>query len=169
MIDNIGQSASGLMKSLLTCAPLLGPVLAALVAIVGFGITHTLTSRRDISAEKRKVRISFMIEAYRKLESGSCRGPNAAKYSEAFHSALADIQLLGSPTQVAIARKMASALGTGTGEPVTINELLNALREELRSELNLPKVSDQLVILRSPEELGPSGPAQRPDISVKGN
>ncbi len=96
-----------------------------------------------------------MIEAYRKLESGSSRGANATKYSEAFHSALADIQLLGSPVQVEIARKTATALGTGTGEPVSINDLLNALRKELRSELSLPEVSGQLVILRSLEELNP--------------
>jgi hypothetical protein len=141
------------MNILLVWSPLLGPALAALVAIVGFGISHALTSRRDLNAEKRKVRVNFMIEAYRKLESGSCRGANAAKYSEAFHSALADIQLLGSPLQVEVARKIATALGTRTGEPVSINELLNALRQELRVELSLPEVSGQLVILRSPEEL----------------
>jgi len=143
----------GIMNILLVWSPLLGPALAALVAIVGFGISHALTSRRDLNAEKRKVRVNFMIEAYRKLESGSCRGANAAKYSEAFHSALADIQLLGSPLQVEVARKIATALGTRTGEPVSINELLNALRQELRVELSLPEVSGQLVILRSPEEL----------------
>ncbi len=141
------------MNTLLTWAPLLGPALAALVAIVGFGISHALTSRRELNAEKRKVRVSFMIEAYRKLESGSCRGVNAAKYSEQFHSAIADIQLLGSPVQVEVARKIALALGSGTGEPININELLNALRAELRSELNLPQVSGELVIIRSPEEL----------------
>lgn len=143
------------MNALLIWAPLLGPALAALVAIIGFGVSHALTSKRDLNAEKRRVRVSFMIEAYRKLESGSCRGANAAKYSEAFHSALADIQLLGSRAQVETARKIATALGAGTGEPVTINELLNALRKELRSELNLPEVSGQLVILRSPGELNP--------------
>jgi hypothetical protein len=141
------------MSLLLTWAPILGPVLAALVAIVGFGVSHALTSKRDLKAEKRKVRVNFMIEAYRKLESGSCRGANAAKYSEAFHSALADIQLLGSPLQVETARKIALALGSGTGEKVSINELLNALREELRGELGLPQVGSQLVIVRSPEEL----------------
>lgn len=108
---------------------------------------------RDLNAEKRKVRVAFMIEAYRKLESGSCRGRNAGKYSDAFHSGLADIQLLGSPSQVEVARKVALALGSGTGEAVSINELLNALRHELRSELNLAKVDGQLVIVRSPGEL----------------
>ena len=143
------------MNTLLIWAPLLGPALAALVAIVGFGISHALTSKRDLNAEKRKVRVAFMIEAYRKLESGSCRGKNAEKYSDAFHSALADIQLLGSASQVEVARKVALALGSGTGEAVSINELLNALRHELRGELNLPKVDGQLVIVRSPEELKP--------------
>jgi hypothetical protein len=141
------------MNNLLSWAPLIGPALAALVAITGLGVSHWLTSLRDVKVEKRKIRINFMVEAYRKLENGSCRGPNQEKYSEQFHSAIADIQLLGSPTQVEIARKIASALGSGSGSLVTINELLNALRTELRSELDLPAVSSEIVILRSPKEI----------------
>lgn len=145
------------MNDLLPWAPLIGPALAALVAIIGLGISHWLTSMRDLNAEKRKIRINFMVEAYRKLENGSCRGRNQEKYSEQFHSAIADIQLLGSPIQVEIARKIASAIGSQSGQLVRINELLNALRIELRGELDLPAVSSELVILRSPEEIQ-SGP-----------
>lgn len=141
------------MNELLKWAPLVGPALAALVAIIGFGIVHLLTSRRERKADKRKVRVDFMIEAYRKLENGSCRGANAAKYSEQFHSAIADIQLLGSPSQVEVAKAIALALGSGTGKQISINDLLNVLRTELRSELDLPQVSGELVIIRSPEEL----------------
>jgi hypothetical protein len=141
------------MNSLIPWLPLIGPALAALVAIVGLGVTHALTSQRDLNAEKRKIRINFMIEAYRKLEAGSSRGKDQEKYSDQFHSAIADIQLLGSPEQVEIAKRIAALLGRGTGEPVTINELLIALRSELRNELNLKTVGTEIVILRSPEEL----------------
>lgn len=133
-------------------------VLAASVAIIGLAISHWLTSKRDLSSEKRKIQINFMLEAYRKLERGSCRGANQDQYAEELHSAIADIQLLGSPEQVRVAQRIAVALGSGTGEKVSINELLNVLRAELRTELNLPSVSGELVILRKPEELGrPSG------------
>jgi hypothetical protein len=141
------------MTKILPWLPLLGPMLAALVAIIGLGITHSLTSKRDLKSEKRKIRINFMIEAYRKLENGSCRGPNQHNYSEEFHSAIADIQLLGSPGQVETARKIALALGNGSGNLVTINDLLNALRTELRQELNLPSVGSEIVILRGPGEI----------------
>jgi hypothetical protein len=145
--------ALGPMTKILPWLPLFGPMLAALVAIIGLGITHSLTSKRDLNSEKRKIRINFMIEAYRKLENGSCRGQNQHNYSHDFHSAIADIQLLGSPGQVEIARKIASALGSGSGALITINELLNALRTELRQELNLPSVGSELVILREPGEI----------------
>jgi hypothetical protein len=141
------------LSLLLPWAPLIGPALAALVAIVGFGISHWLTSKRDQVAEKRKIRINFMIEAYRKIESGSSRGPNAGKYTEQFQSALADIQLLGSTEQAELARRIASALGEGSGSSVKLNELLNALRSELRRELNLPEVGSELVLLRSLDDL----------------
>ncbi len=146
------------MDKILPWLPLIGPTLAALVAIVGWGISHALTSKRDLNSEKRKIRINFMIEAYRKLENGSCRGSNQEKYSEQFHSAIADIQLLGSPEQVEIARKIAARLGIKSGKPITINELLIALRSELRKELNLPEVGTEIVILRNPEELPESRP-----------
>ncbi|MES2297501.1 MAG: hypothetical protein V4582_10685 [Pseudomonadota bacterium] len=142
------------MDKILLWAPLIGPALAALVAVIGLGISHALTSKRDLNGEKRKIRTNFMIEAYRKLENGSCRGPGQEKYSEQFHAAIADVQLLGSPPQVEIARIIAVALGNGSGSPISINELLNALRVELRSELNLSSVSSEIVILRSPEQLG---------------
>jgi len=141
------------MNTLLTWAPLISSPFAALIAIIGLGVSHMLTARRELNAEKRKIRINFMIEAYRKLENGSCRGSNQEKYSEQFHSAIADIQILGSPAQVEIAQKIALALGSGSGSLITINELLNALRTELRSELNLPSVSSEVIILRSPEEI----------------
>lgn len=141
------------MNSIIPWLPLIGPALAALVAIVGLGVTHALTSRRDLNAEKRKIRINFMIEAYRKLEAGSSRGKNQDKYSDQFHSSIADIQLLGSPEQVEIAKRIAVLMGKGTGEAVSINELLIALRSELRVELNLETVPAEIIILRSPEEL----------------
>lgn len=140
------------MDRIILWLPLIGPTFAALVAIIGLGITHALTTRREVKAEKRKIRINFMIEAYRKLESSAVRGQNHEKYSEQLHSAIADIQLLGSPAQAETARKIGSALGTGTGQPVSMNELLNALRSELREELNLPPVGPELVILRSPAD-----------------
>jgi hypothetical protein len=141
------------MDILLKWQNLIGPMLAALVAIIGIGISHALTSRRELKAEKRKIRTNFMIEAYRKLENGSSRGSNQEKYSEQFHSAIADIQLLGSPAQVDCARKIGPALGDKSGNVVKINELLNILRSELRSELNLQEVDSEIVILRNPEEL----------------
>jgi hypothetical protein len=139
--------------NLLSWSPLVGPALAAFVAIVGYALTHSLASRRDLRNEKRTIRINFMIDAYRRLEDGSCRGDDQEKYSDAFHSAIADIQLLGSPAQVEIAQKIAFAIGSGTGIPIPINDLLNALREELRSELDLPRLGIDIVILRSPGQI----------------
>lgn len=143
------------MNSLLKWSPLVGPGLAALIAIIGWLISHWLSSKRELKNEKRKIRINFMIESYRKLENGSSRGTAQNSYSDNLQSALADIQLLGSPNQAGIARDIARSLGDGSGKIVTINKLLLALRSELRSELNLPPISDQLIILRDPGEIPP--------------
>jgi hypothetical protein len=40
-----------------------------LVAALGWWAAHALSSRRDLANERRKLRVSYLLEAYRKLEA----------------------------------------------------------------------------------------------------
>ena len=145
-----------MFAELLPWEQLIAACVAAVVAVAGFVATHWLTSRRDLYNEKRRIQINFMIEAYRKLESSSCRGSDRDRYSDQFESAVADVQLLGSPYQVEVARRIALEVGSGSGELVRINDLLNVLRNGLRAELGLLDVGPEIVILRNPEQISSS-------------
>ena len=125
---------------------LLVPLLVTtLVAIVGWFAAHRLAAARDRANKRRELRVSFLIDAYRRLEFAS-RREHDSETVKALESALADIQLMGSPEQVAMIPDYLSALNANpTTDP---GPLLESLRKELRQELKLRALPDGGVIAR---------------------
>lgn len=123
---------------------LLAPLLVTTsVAIVGWYAAHRLAAARDRSAKRRELIVEHLITAYRQLEPyrevtfGNGRN---------MERALADIQLLGSPEQVRLAREFATAFANhGTA---SLDNLLLSLRSALRTELDLPAVQGGITHLR---------------------
>jgi hypothetical protein len=115
------------------------------VAALGWWSAHALSARRDLANERRKLRVSYLIEAYRRLESGANSSDPKTKQSQ-LESAIADIQLLGSPSQVNMARHFAKSISEN-GES-SLDELLYDLRNSLRTELQLECVDEKIVFLR---------------------
>ena len=114
---------------------LLYPLLVTtLVAIIGWFIVHRLAAARDRANKRRELRVSFLIDAYRRLEFASRREPDSETV-KALESALADIQLMGSLEQVAMIPAYLNALNVNPiSDP---GPLLELLRKELRQELEL--------------------------------
>lgn len=124
---------------------LLAPLLVTTtVAIVGWFIGHTLTARRDRANKQREQRINYLIEAYRRLESCAHRGNNLD--SSKMESAVGDIQLFGSPRQVELVQGLVTEFAAGGG--ASMDALLQDLRRDLRSELNLETVPDKVLHIR---------------------
>ena len=61
-------------------------------------------------------------------------------------SALADIQLLGTPEQVRLSRNFIDDMEQN--EAGSLNDLLLSLRKSLREELDLEEIQDDMVFLR---------------------
>src|SRR5713101_7443588 len=101
---------------------------------LGWWVAHRLSSRRNIEDERRKLRMQYLLEAYRRLEGASHRANNARPHWSALESAVADIQLLGSPHQVRLANKFCTDIARDQAAP--LDELLNDLRNSVRLELN---------------------------------
>jgi hypothetical protein len=116
-----------------------------IVAVLGGWTGHYLSMRRDLAGERRKLRVSYLLEAYRKLESASNRD-DPKRYQPDLESAIADIQLLGSPHQVALARQF--AIQMARDRTSSLDDLLFDLRQPLRSELELERVSEKVIFLR---------------------
>jgi len=116
-----------------------------LVALFGGWLGHRFAARRDLLNERRKLRVTYLLEAYRKIESGSNR-TEFEKVWPLFESAISDIQLLGSPEQVKMARQF--ALDMAKNRTASLDPLVNDLRNTLRSELELPEVNGNVVYMR---------------------
>jgi hypothetical protein len=115
------------------------------VAILGVWIGHYFSALRDVANERRKLRISYLLEAYRRLEGASNRDAPKTCWPQ-FESAIADIQLLGSAHQVSLARQF--AIDTAKDRSASLDDLIFNLRQSLRSELELEPISENVLFLR---------------------
>jgi hypothetical protein len=123
---------------------ILGGVAAAAIAAV---LAHRLTSQRDQANRRSDLRIKYLLGAYRTLADTAHRDldPNA-KHVRAFEQGLADIQLLGSPDQAAMAARIGHQLATESR--ADFDDLLLSLRDDLREELDLESLPKSPVHVR---------------------
>lgn len=115
------------------------------IAVLGGWLGHFLSARRDLANERRKLRVAYLLEAYRKLESASNRD-DLTLYQSNFESAIADIQLLGSAYQVSLAWQFADEMARN--QTASLDPLIFDLRQSLRSELELEPVSQSVIYMR---------------------
>jgi len=144
------------------CSALMGAGVAAL----GWRVAHRHDMTRDQLAKRREMRLQFLIDAYRRLEFVSNR-PISPGTSEEFERAIADIQLFGSASQVALARQFALEFARDGTAP--LDPLLSMLREDLRQELLLEKVPERITYLRMTFGHDNSGGARKPGTANTGS
>lgn len=119
-------------------------LITALVTIFGWYIVHLLSTRRDIKNKQRELRVTYLIEAWRKLEYASNRkGVDAKEYVE---RPIADIQLFGTKNQIELTIKIANELAEKQG--TNLIGLLTELRQDLRKELNLEQIDTPIKVFR---------------------
>lgn len=116
-----------------------------IVAVLGGWFGHYLSIHRERAGERRKLRVSYLLEAYRRLEGASNRN-DSKRYRPDLESAIADIQLLGSPHQVSLATQF--AIEMAKARTSSLDDLLFDLRQSLRTELELEPVSEKVIFLR---------------------
>ncbi|MBI5249434.1 MAG: hypothetical protein HY912_08060 [Desulfomonile tiedjei] len=104
-------------------------------------IKHEYEKTLDILRKRRDTRVTYLIEAYRRLESAANR-PLTETTARNVESALADMQLFGTPRQVELAQQCIEYFAKHQG--VEMNSLLADLRKDLRSELDLQSVDGPL-------------------------
>lgn len=127
---------------------LLPLLITTVVAILGWYVVHRTAMSRDRASKRRDLRVQYLIDAYRRLEGVSNRGPVSATDTRAaiLESAISDIQLFGSPSQVEGAKVFARQFAAK--QPASLDDLLSDLRQDLRSELDLEPVERDVLHLR---------------------
>ena len=115
--------------------------------MIGLFVVGYLNDKRSVENDRRQVRTRYLLEAFRTLEAASNRNPETESEKRMpLESALADVQLLGSPKQIRLAVQFANSLAETSGGDATA--LLESMREELRDELRLETAPKKLLIFR---------------------
>lgn len=115
------------------------------VACVGWFVAHSLNSNRNRAYKIRDIRLQYMIEAYRAFVDVNGRDlQKEHDYAKKLEAAVRDIQLFGSTSQV---QKLHKAILSYKQRNDSTDEIVDALRDDLRIELNLPAVSEKVIWL----------------------
>jgi hypothetical protein len=126
--------------------PIITTLISALLALLAGFAGYILGIRRDRLSKRRDLRTQYLLDAYRRLEGASNWQDLSNDDKKALESASADIQLLGSPEQVRLARLFAQEFAGS--RIASLDPLLEALRHELRKELALVPLHERLIFLR---------------------
>lgn len=118
-------------------------VIPILTALAGGYVGHFFGVRKDREAERRTKQLQFLIDAYRRIAGNV----NRDEYDKnALEDAITDIFLFGTPRQIQLVKKIVDRMRK---ENVgNFDELLIELRDDLRAELKLEKVTGPLPIFR---------------------
>lgn len=120
-------------------------LVTTIVAAASWYVAHALAKQRDRANKRRELLVGYLIDAYRRLEAGAAR-EMTVEQAEAMESAIADIQLFGTPRQVQLVQDFALQIAETGG--ASIDDLLVSLRADLRAELGLTDVPARLQYLR---------------------
>lgn len=123
-------------------------IITSIITIVGWFIAHRFSIEKDRANKRKDLRVNYLIDAWRKLEFAAHR----EDYDQVdfLEKPIADIQLFGSPRQVQLAQKFADDVATN--QEGSLTELLLALREDLRNELKMSEVPNQIKHIRFNKE-----------------
>lgn len=117
----------------------------AAVAILGWFAAHQFNAYRDRVNKRRELRVKYLLEAYQRLEFAANRPEQGKEEQDKFESAVADIQLLGTKSQIDELKKYVKEHNAGGS---SINPLLEILRSHLRRELGLATDVEKIVLFR---------------------
>ncbi len=131
-------------KNIVNWQLLIPLLVTTVVAVSGWVVGHRLNAQRDLQNKRIELRIKYLLEAYRNLES-SVETEVSRKNLDILESAISDIQLLGTPEQVDKVLSWSSQFSkVGIQKDVNLQDLLEDLRTSLRRELGLPKIDQKI-------------------------
>lgn len=114
------------------------------LAIAGWVVGHSLNAERDLHNKRVELRIKYLLEAYRKLES-SIEQEVSRENLSVLESAISDVQLLGTPEQVDKVLAWSDQFkGKERQKDVNLQDLLEDLRASLRKELGLRPIDKKI-------------------------
>lgn len=118
---------------------------SAFVALLVVALGHAFTLWRDRQNRRQEQRIDYLVTVYRAFSKAN-HHPHLYEVAEELEQAVADVQLFGTPKQVALARQFATDLGET--QTAAMDDLLMELRDSLRAELGAIPISGRQLWMR---------------------
>jgi len=112
------------------------------ITIISWFVSGYINNQQSVLQKKRELKVRMLTDAFFKLQNindreGTESPVNAYIYYKYSEDALAEIQLLGDLKLIKLAQTFAETKDTGV-----YNNILIQLRNDLRNELGVPKLSD---------------------------
>jgi hypothetical protein len=125
-----------------TLVQIAGIIFSIIIALIGWVVAHKFTSKRDLANKKREIKINFLINVYNNLAE------NVQKkiINENLEKAISDIQFLGDEKLILLAKE--AATNFAKDKQVNLDNLIRALRDSLRDELEINKTDESFIWLR---------------------
>jgi len=111
----------------------------AVVVVAGWFLAHWLTARRELTAKRRADRLRALEAAFMRIATSSNR-PLTADTIERLETFVSEIQLYGTPRQIALMSECVTALIKPPFK-VSWDAILADLRDTIRAELRLEPVA----------------------------
>ncbi|MGV0886002.1 hypothetical protein V6760_03905 [Acinetobacter venetianus] len=116
-------------------------LIPSILAIILAFLSHQLAISRSLKEKRNNHKIEYLLKAYENLLIFS-QNPDRKESFLALRSASMTIQIYGTPWQVEQVRELITiSTSSNEEEQFSLDPLLNSLRDELRSELKLEKIS----------------------------
>mgnify|MGYP005989420047 CR=1 FL=1 len=120
--------------------------IAILLAVLGWLVAHYFTSQRDKKNKSREISVQHLINAYLILTNEIAHRPDSDLKNDKIEIIVTEIQLFGSKHQIKIVKKLAHSIGQR--KTVDLDPLINSLRDDLRKQINLESIEDNVTWLR---------------------
>lgn len=133
------------------------------LVVAGWFFAHWLTARRELFSKRRVDRLRALEAAYMRISSSSNR-PLTIETIERIETFVAEIQLYGTPYQVKLMNEAVESF-LKPDFKVNWDQLLEDLRDTIRAELRLEKVTGPVWWLRLPQR--PTMPLSRVSFAEK--
>lgn len=118
----------------------------AIVAIAGWFFVHKLNSAQELKTRKREARLKSLETAYMRIATDMNR-PLDDKITNNLEVFVAEIQLYGTPKQIKLMQVMVEEFKK-PNNTISYDNLLEDLRDTIRSELNMEKTEGPIWWLR---------------------
>jgi histidyl-tRNA synthetase len=126
-------------------------ILTFLAVIGGWFKVNELSARRDLDNERRKLRVSYLVEMFEKLDKIGREGETKADW-DSLDEAIAKIQIIGSKEQIDLLMKFAKALTENNADNSSFEQLVHSMRDTLRKELDIEKVEGPVYHIKRKKE-----------------